>query len=150
MRVLVTGSRDWDRQDVVDGVLDIIAQNAAAIGDDEMVVVHGACFPRPRDGVLPKESADYLADLWVRRGGHPLPVRPERHPAKWSKYGRRAGPLRNEHMVSLGADVCVAFLRNNSEGTSGCMRLAERAEIHVQPLIYEELPPAGSLPERAS
>lgn len=97
MRVLVTGSRDWDRQDVVDGVLDIIAENAAAIGDEVVVIVHGACFPKPdENGVTPRISAD-------------------------------------------------------SSGTTGCMRLAEEAEIHVQPLIYEELPPpADSLPERAS
>lgn len=145
MRVLLTGSRHWDRPDVVWGVLDIIAENAAAIGDDELVIVHGACFPSKRgpDGRFPLESADYLADLWTRRAGHPLPVRPERHPANWRLHKKAAGPKRNQEMVNLGADVCVAFLRDDSTGTTRCIEMAERAEIPVQLLDYD------SLPERA-
>jgi hypothetical protein len=34
-------------------------------------------------------------------------------------------------MVSLGADVCLAFPLGASPGTRGCMNIAERAGIHV-------------------
>lgn len=151
MRVLVTGSRNWDRPDVIWSSLDHIARETAAIGDDELVVVHGACFPtrRDADGRWPLESADYLADLWCRRSDHPLRVRAERHPARWRQLGKRAGYERNKLMVSLGAHLVLAFLRDESPGTTGCIELAERAGLTVRPLIYEALPPADSLPERA-
>lgn len=151
-RLLVTGSRHWDRPDVIWESLDRIAAELAAAGDDELVVVHGACFPSKRgpDGRFPLESADYLADLWCRRAGHPLKVRAERHPAKWKQLGKRAGRIRNASMVELGADLVLAFLRDDSTGTTGCIELAERAGLTPHVLDYADLPPAGSLPERAT
>lgn len=133
MRVLVTGSRRWDRADVIWACLDIIASEAAKVGEERLVVVHGCAH-----------GADTHADKWVRRGGHPLAVTAERWPANWREYPRSAGILRNRRMVEAGADLCLAFVRGNSYGTSHCMRAAEEAEIPVQPLDYD------SLPERAS
>jgi hypothetical protein len=152
MRLIVTGSRTWDRPDAVWGALDILAHELAAAGETELVVVHGACFPTKRgpDGKFPLESADYLADLWCRRDGHPLKVRAERHPAKWRQYRKRAGYLRNKAMVDLGADLVLAFLRDDSAGTTGCIELAEAAGLTPHVLDYADLPPADSLPERAS
>lgn len=151
-RVLVTGSRNWDRPDVVWESLDRIARELAEAGDDELVVVHGACWPTKRgpDGKLVLESADYLADIWCRYRQHPLPVVCERHPARWSELGKRAGHVRNRHMVSLGADLVLAFLRDDSAGTTGCIELAEAAGLTPHVLDYADLPPADSLPERAS
>lgn len=145
MRLIVTGSRDWDRPDAIWESLDILARELAAEGEPELVVVHGACYPRRRDpvtGRLPLVSADYLADLWIRRGGHPLPVRPERHPAKWGTHGKAAGQLRNRHMASIGADLCLAFRRAGSTGTTGMVRFAEEAGIPTQVIEYETLPEA--------
>jgi hypothetical protein len=129
MRVLVTGSRTWDRPDVIEACLDIIANEAAAIGEQRLVVVHGAAL-----------GADTIADGWVRRGGHPLDVTAERHPARWSAEGRVAGLNRNRRMVERGADVCLAFVRDGSRGATHCARIAEEAEIPVQRLDYEDLP----------
>lgn len=144
-RVLVTGSRKWDRPDVIWESLDRIARELAAAGDDELVVVHGAFFPTKRgpDGRFPLESADYLADLWCRRDDHPLAVRPERHPANWRAHGKRAAFLRNREMVSAGAHLVLAFLRDESPGTTQTIELAERAELPVQVLDYDSLPPIG-------
>lgn len=141
MRVIVSGSRSWDRPEPLWTVLDIIAEEAAKVGDDEMVVVHGAAFPRRRnpDGRFPLESADYLADLWCRRGGHPLPVRADRWPADWTANKKTAGLARNRQMVDAGADVVLAFHRDNSPGTRHCIGVAERAGLPVQVFQYAEL-----------
>lgn len=56
----------------------------------------------------------------------------ERYPAEWDKYGKRAGPLRNAHMVSLGADICLAFPDPPSRGTADCIEKAWRAGIPVR------------------
>ena len=80
------------------------------------VVVHGAA--RGADS-----HADHAAMNWGWT--------PERHPADWDRYGKSAGHRRNAHMISLGADVCLAFPLGESVGTRGCMQLAEAAGIPV-------------------
>ncbi len=50
-------------------------------------------------------GADYLAKQWaVRSGVHYAEV-----PALWDTHGRKAGPLRNQAMLALKPDVCIAF-----------------------------------------
>lgn len=61
----------------------------------------------------------------------------ETHVAKWGEHGRRAGPLRNQAMVELGADVCVALPQGQSPGTRHCAALADRAGI---PVLVHEVP----------
>lgn len=83
--------------------------------DTRFVIVHGHC---------PK-GADAMADRYGVE--HRLTV--ERHPAQWQAFGKSAGFKRNSHMVSLGADTCLAFIKNRSAGASMTARLAEEAGI---------------------
>lgn len=116
-RVLVTGSRTWDDHDIVRDVLTgAVYQNLPA------VIVHGAC---PR-------GADAIASWWVRQFGRNLDIAEERHPADWNTLGKRAGFVRNAEMVALGADVCLAFIRDGSRGASHTADLAEKAGIPVR------------------
>jgi hypothetical protein len=130
VRVLVTGSRDFDRPDVVAGCLDILVRQAVEACEEDFVVVHGAC----------PSGADAHADAWVLRRDHPweLQVHAERHPAIWST-GKAAGFQRNADMARLGADICLAFWRAESAGTGHMIRLAEEAEIPVKVIRYEDL-----------
>lgn len=114
MRVLITGSRDWQRPQAVTNALDDLLNSHTA---DPLVVVHGACHT----------GADRIAQDWARRHA----VRDEPHPAEWTRYGRRAGPLRNQAMVDLGADVCLAFPTALSRGTRDCMQRAVAAGIRI-------------------
>jgi hypothetical protein len=123
-RVLVTGSRDWGDQ----GLLGFVLASVAGSRLPDVTLVHGDC----------PTGADALADDWATQRG----LKPERHPADWGRHGRAAGPIRNALMVSLGADVCLAFIKNASRGAIGCADLAEAAGIRT--LRYRE----GQAPAR--
>lgn len=109
-RVLLTGSRTWTDWRTIGQKLDYLD-----VKFPDLVIVHGAC----------PQGADDIADQYARAHD----IRTERHPANWRKYGRRAGHLRNAHMVTLGAELCVAFIRDESPGASGCAAMAEHAGI---------------------
>lgn len=108
---MVTGSRTWSDVRTIRKVLSGLYRPGA-------LLVSGAC---PR-------GADYIAEaVWRALGGEV-----ERHPADWAKYGRAAGYRRNVVMAHLGADICVAFVRDNSPGTTSMINLAIRANIPVR------------------
>ncbi|MEU2724034.1 SLOG family protein [Streptomyces smyrnaeus] len=118
-RVLVTGSRDWPASDVVWSALNNVRDEALTT-DRALVVVHGAC---------PTGADAYARDWCLTANGFVNGVTEEPHPANWEINGRRAGFIRNAHMVNLGADLCLAFIRNGSRGASHTAGLAEAASI---------------------
>ncbi len=118
-RILITGSRDWTDEDRVYRAISKYFDDHCS--DEIFTIVHGDCpsgADRHADGVA------RLLSSWVRV---------ERHPADWARYGKRAGYVRNKAMVGLGADVCLAFIKNDSRGASMCAALAEEAGI---PVVY--------------
>lgn len=70
-------------------------------------------------------GADYLAKQWaIRSGVHYAGV-----PALWDTYGHKAGPLRNQAMLALKPDVCMAF--PGGRGTASMVSLCLRHNIPV-------------------
>ncbi|MET7688025.1 SLOG family protein [Streptomyces sp. NPDC005483] len=124
-RILVTGSRAWNDHDTIHKALADTVRPLPA--NREIVIAHGAC----------PTGADHIADQWARAYG----ARPEAHHPEDHGTWPRCGPIRNHHMVTLGADICLAFIGpctshrchrprpHPSHGASGCADLAERAGI---------------------
>lgn len=111
MRVLVCGGRDYrDRKtlrDVLDGF------HAATPFSS---VIHGDA-----------PGADTLAGMWALQ--HDILV--EVYPAEWRRYGRSAGPIRNEKMLREGRpDLVVAF--PGGRGTADMVRRAQKAGVRVE------------------
>jgi len=118
-RALVTGTRYEGPPSWTWTVRDVLLEAWDAHGKpDTMVVVHGAC----------PSGIDRHAVAAARFIG----CAEEPHRADWAHFGKRAGPLRNQAMVDLGADLCLAFPRGESRGTRDCMRRAETAGIPVE------------------
>ena len=119
-RILVTGSRDWD---------DTLRISVALYNAWKRLGFHkGATLVH---GDAP--GADTIArDIWRDNG-----LIDEPHPADWSQ-GKSAGPRRNQQMVDLGADLCLAFPKGKSAGTRHCIRAAQQAGIAT--LIHEGAP----------
>jgi hypothetical protein len=122
-RVLVTGSREWTDKDRLWNALTALYAVTPGVR-----VVHGDC----------PTGADALAREWCSY--HPG-AEEERHPAEWDKHPGKSAPyVRNAEMVTLGADVCLAFVvrgEGKSRGTRMTMGLAEKAKIPVRPFECE-------------
>jgi hypothetical protein len=121
LRILVAGSREWADVDAIDRA--IRAALMKYWTDQPPVLVHGAA-----------PGADTLADkLWMgwlgarRTVGAPPWPEPERYPARDFPSPR----ARNQHMVDLGATVCLSFTLDWASGTGMCARMARRAGIPV-------------------
>jgi hypothetical protein len=138
MRILVTGSRDWSDADTIRKAFRTYSRDVLIPSD--VMVVHGAAH-----------GADNLAG----KIAHMFGMMTEEHPANWDDCGDDCGPehwryrmgkpycpragfKRNELMVNLGADVCVAFIRNGSKGASMTARMAEKAGIPVHRYIQDD------------
>lgn len=126
MRILITGSRDWADYDMltttmVEAVRSHIEQRPelGTGATDWVTVVHGDC-PTGADRMA--QSFCEQVTFWET----------ERHPADWARYGKRAGFVRNAEMVALGADVCLAFIKNESRGASMTASFAEQAGIETR------------------
>ena len=118
-RVLVTGSREWDDRDMLEGAL-----STTLFGVREMIVVHGQ---NPR-------GADRMAARWVFTARCERPSG-DRGPASGGLEATREGwPARNQVMVDKGADVCYAFYwaGAGNEGTADCAERARLAGIPVR------------------
>jgi hypothetical protein len=117
-RILVTGSRTWTAVTTMRTELGLWSRVYP-----DAVLVHGAC-----------RGADLMAaGIWL--GWH-QPVEP--HPADWASYGRVAGFLRNRLMVELGADVCLAFIRDHSRGAEHTAALADTAGIPTHRIPWKD------------
>lgn len=132
-RMLVTGSRTWTDADLIGERLHDVADNQARGRD--LVIVHGAC-PRGADAIAAAFCASE-AEGFEREGRALIE---ERHPADWDRLGKRAGFERNAAMVAAGADVCLAFIRNDSRGASHTADLAEHAGIPTIRYRHDEAP----------
>lgn len=114
-RVLTTGSRTWTHAATIHTVLTELHTEHG----ERLTVVHGAC----------PTGADAITNAWCRRHR----VRVQQYPANWST-GRAAG---NAVMVASRPHLCVAFIRDQSPGATGCAALAEQAGI---PTIRHTIP----------
>jgi hypothetical protein len=108
-RVLVCGGRDFADRAMLRHHLDLLYRVGWS------AVIHGGAT-----------GADTLAGEWAALRGIPVEV----YPADWRRYGRMAGPMRNQRMLTDGApDLVVAF--PGGAGTADMVRRATDAGVPV-------------------
>ena len=114
-RILVTGYRHWKDPAVIYKALTTHIADSP-FGTNHVTIVH------KNSGGADRTAEKYAVDFSIRS---------ERHVANWRKYGKAAGPLRNQEMVDAGADICLAFLDPLSVGTKDCLQRAAVAGIPI-------------------
>jgi len=125
-RLLVTGSRDWSNVDAVVRELEVVQAHEG----EQVVLVSGNC-----------RGADLIAEDVAVKFGWII----ERHPADWKTHGKRAGFVRNGEMVELGADYCLAFVKDNSAGASNTVVKARIAKIPTK--VIATTTPVKTVPD---
>ena len=114
MRVLVCGDRNWEDAQTIRR--DLLGFPTGT------VIIQGGC-----------RGADRLA----RRVAEELGLQVEEYPADWRRYGRGAGPVRNQRMLKEGGpDLVLAFHPDltESKGTKDMVGRARKAGIEVRVL----------------
>ncbi len=71
-------------------------------------------------------GADTLGEKYAKEMGFTLKT----FPAQWSKYGKRAGYLRNKRMAEIG-NACIAFLSKDGENKGTTMMVNIAMEKHL-------------------
>lgn len=107
MRVIVCGGRKYTDVETVAFELGTLQPDA--------VLVHGCA-----------SGADHIAEaIWSNRFR-----KTEGHHADWGRYGKAAGPRRNQEMIDAGADLVIAF--PGGKGTADMVARARKAGITVR------------------
>jgi predicted Rossmann-fold nucleotide-binding protein len=109
-RVIVCGGRDFHNRKAVRKALEAVKRKHGPF-----VVIHGCA-----------RGADTLAGEEARQ----MELGIMEFPAKWGKYGKKAGFVRNKQMLEEGkADAVIAFA--GGRGTAMMVKLAKEANVPV-------------------
>ncbi len=80
-------------------------------------------------------GADALGERFAKEYNYPLKT----FPAEWNKYGKAAGPIRNEQMAKYAAEadrgILIAFPIGESRGTNNMIKLAKQYGLEVN-VVY--------------
>ncbi len=110
-RMIVCGGRDYADRAFVFETLDAVVANGA-----EVHIIQGGA-----------EGADALAREWAQDRCVPFTT----FPANWRKFGKRAGPIRNENMLAESdPHVVVAF--PGGKGTADMIRRSVAVGVPVE------------------
>lgn len=116
MRVLVCGWTEFDDWDLLNSVLTRLYTRAPIVdGKVDFTIIEGGA-----------KGADFLARVWAKF----LHIPYIEFPADWKKYGKAAGPIRNQQQLDEGKpDIVVAF--PGDRGTADMVRRAKKAGVEV-------------------
>jgi len=110
-RFLFCGDRKWANKQVIRSVVATLPEGSTVIEGEARGV-----------DTLSRDAA-------LERG-----LMVERYPAQWSRYGRRAGPIRNQIMLEHGKPEVMIYFHYNiaeSKGTKDMITRCRKARIPV-------------------
>ena len=107
-RIVIAGCRDFNDYKEAKEYIDFCISNIRK--GNEIIIVSGGA-----------SGADALGERYAKENGFKI----ERYPAEWEKYGRSAGPKRNEIMAKI-CDYVICFWDGKSRGTKSMIEYAKK------------------------
>lgn len=117
-RVCICGCRDFTDYDFLKEKCLFFLQNKMP----DITVLSGGA--KGVDSLAKRFAKEYNLDLEI-------------YPADWKKYGRSAGPKRNEQMV-LNCDGVIAFWDYKSKGTKTTIQFSKKYNVDCKIVRIEE------------
>lgn len=116
-KVVIAGGRDFcdyeEARTFIDSVLD-------TKGKDDYCILSGGC-----------SGADKIGEKYALEHGFKI----EYHLAKWSKYKRAAGPVRNREMAEH-CDFLICFWNRKSKGTLSMIEEIKKLNKEIYIMYY--------------
>jgi hypothetical protein len=116
-KVLICGSRFYSNYE---NVLHYIRHLKATSVHGDIVIIAGGA-----------RGADTLAVKAAIACGFPF----REYPAQWGKYGRKAGPIRNQTMLDMEKPDLVAAFHEDIESSRGTKDMVSRAKRNCVPVV---------------
>ena len=115
MKILVCGARDYGDVELIHEIL-----NRYRIDNpDSLSIIEGGA-----------SGADLIASVWANRYHVPCVT----VYTDWGRFGKSAGPIRNQQMIDMKPDVVLAFPSGTSRGTYDTINRATHA--HILTYVY--------------
>lgn len=114
IKVVVAGCRDFEDYERAKEFITYCIKDVK--NKKEIVFLSGGC-----------RGADVLGERFAQEFGYKI----KKYAADWSKYGRAAGPKRNEEMAK-DCDFVICFWDGKSRGTKSMIELARKRNKSVK------------------
>lgn len=114
MKIVIAGGRDFTNKKIAYEVLDTLDITS------EDIILSGHA-----------SGADMIGEQYAKEHG----IKCKLYPAEWKKYGKIAGPIRNEQMAK-NADKVIAFWDGKSRGTKSMINLAKQYKCQLSVFNY--------------
>ena len=107
-RVVIAGCRDYNNYDEAKLYIDFCLSNIRK--ENNIVIVSGCA-----------SGADAIGERYAEENKFKV----EKYPADWEKYGKSAGPRRNEQMAKI-SDYIICFWDGKSKRTNSMIGYAKK------------------------
>ncbi|WP_111709093.1 DUF2493 domain-containing protein [Lutibacter citreus] len=116
MKLIIAGGRTFNDYKKLCAECDNILQD-----QNNVEIVSGAYY----------KGADKLGEQYAKERGYIV----TKFPADWKRFGKAAGPKRNEQMANY-ADALIAFWDGKSRGTMNMIDLSEQFGLFLKISCY--------------
>lgn len=107
-RVVIAGCRNYYNYTEAKGYIDIYLCELRK--KNHIIIVSGCA-----------NGTDAIGERYAKENGFEI----EKYPADWEKYGKSAGPRRNEQMAKI-SDYIICFWDGKSKGTNSMIGYAKK------------------------
>jgi hypothetical protein len=110
MKILICGDRNWNHVELIKHYLQSLTLNTYP---KQITIIEGGC-----------RGADKISG-WLAKD---LGMNVIEEKADWFKYGKAAGPIRNQMMLDKHKPILVVAFHNDLEHSKGTKDMLERAK----------------------